>query len=282
MNTISIYYISSEIFQEIEYINIDDLNYQLKSLIIYHDSDLYIQLLINENILNDFNIMLILSNLTNYDFITIVFSQKKELYCLGNENGKYILDFKNDNYSKLLEHIIIYYNESYNIIKGSSYKNLIFLAVKQGGFSLKFASNELKNDKIFILEIFEKYNINFIEYISDNLKNDKDIVLLSVKHNGYNLIFASINLKNNKEIVLEAVKKNGLSLQFASDYLKNNNEIVLEAVRKNGLALQFASNCMKNNKVIVYEAVREDMNAFKFASNNLKNDKNFMLNIIIL
>ena len=269
MNTISIYYISSEIFQEIEYINIDDLNYQLKSLIIYHDSDLYIQLLINENILNDFNIMLILSNLTNYDFITIVFSQKKELYCLGNENGKYILDFKND-------------NESYNIIKGSSYKNLIFLAVKQGGFSLKFASNELKNDKIFILEIFEKYNINFIEYISDNLKNDKDIVLLSVKHNGYNLIFASINLKNNKEIVLEAVKKNGLSLQFASDYLKNNNEIVLEAVRKNGLALQFASNCMKNNKVIVYEAVREDMNAFKFASNNLKNDKNFMLNIIIL
>ena len=103
MTIIFIHNINNEIFEEIEYTDIIDLSNKLKLLIIYYDSDIYIQLLINESNLNNFDIidMLILLTLNEYNHITIVFIQKKDWYCLGNENGKYILDYKYDNYSKL-------------------------------------------------------------------------------------------------------------------------------------------------------------------------------------
>jgi hypothetical protein len=45
------------------------------------------------------------------------------------------------------------------------------------------------------------------------------------------LEFASMNLRNEKQIVLVAVKNNGFSLKFVSDDLKNDRDVVLEAVR---------------------------------------------------
>ncbi len=54
-------------------------------------------------------------------------------------------------------------------------------------------------------------------------------------------IYASEELKNDKEVVLEAVKTNGFALNDASEELKSDKEIVLEAVKKVGLALGYAS-----------------------------------------
>ena len=56
-NIVIINSISGDIFQEINYNNINELHEKLKLLIINHDSDLSVQLLFNENILNDFNII---------------------------------------------------------------------------------------------------------------------------------------------------------------------------------------------------------------------------------
>ena len=54
--------------------------------------------------------------LNKYDFITIIFIEKK----------KYIINFKKDNYYKLLEEIVLHYrDQSYDIIKNSSYKELV-------------------------------------------------------------------------------------------------------------------------------------------------------------
>ena len=79
---VSICHINGNVFQKIKYDNFDELSDKLKLFIIYHDSDILIQLIINNNILNNFNIIdnVILSNL-NDDIITVIFSQKKkELY----------------------------------------------------------------------------------------------------------------------------------------------------------------------------------------------------------
>ena len=48
--TISILNMNGDIFQEIKYDNTDDLHEKLISLIKSYDADIYIQLLINENI----------------------------------------------------------------------------------------------------------------------------------------------------------------------------------------------------------------------------------------
>jgi len=48
------------------------------------------------------------------------------------------------------------------------------------------------------------------------------------------LEYASEKLKDDKEIVLEAVKQDGLALEYASEKLKDDKEIVLEAIKKFG------------------------------------------------
>ena len=45
-----------------------------------------------------------------------------------------------------------------------------------------------------------------LEYASEEMRNDKEIVMTAVKLNGYQLKNASDLLKNDREIVMEAVK----------------------------------------------------------------------------
>ena len=63
-----------------------------------------------------------------------------------------------------------------------------YLNVKQNGFALNFASNELKNDE--------------------------DCVIEAVSQNGLSLKYASKELKNNKIIILEAVKRSNKYLKI--------------------------------------------------------------------
>ena len=100
--------------------------------------------------------MSILSQLNIHDFI-IVYCDKKELYCLGNNKGVYILNFDmKDNYSKLLDLIFLHYkNNSFNIIKNNSYRDLVLLFVKIYGEALQYVSIEFQNDKEIVYEAIE-------------------------------------------------------------------------------------------------------------------------------
>ena len=296
LKTVYICHISGNVFEEIKYTDYTNLNEKLKLLIIQNDSDLFIMLLINNDILafnvntpslikynfiNNFDKITIskLSTLNDNDIITIVFNQKKELYCLGNKNGKYILDDNLDNYSKLLKNVIKFYkNNSYDIIINSSYKNLVLKAIKTNNFILEYININLLKDKEIILVAVEKNGWS-LKYASIDLKNDKDVVLEAVKQYGNALQYASTDLKNDKDIVLEAVKQYGISLQYASTDLKNDKDIVLESVKQDGYNLQFASTDLKNNKTIVLEAVMQNGRSLQFASNNLQIDKDILLAI---
>ena len=273
--SVSICYISGNIFQEIKYNHLDELCDKLKLMLINQNCDLHITLLINNDILNDFNIfdMLILSKLNDYNsIITIVVNQKKILYCLNNENGKYILDHKNDNYSKLLNIIIKFYKkDSYDIIINNSYKDLVLKGVKQNGCVLLYAGVALQNDKEVVLEAVKTYGYA-LEFANITLQNDKEVVLEAVKTYGCSLEFASIELKNDKEIVLEAVKQNGNALLYANYNLQNDKEVVLEAIKENGYIIRFINKDLLNDKNIVLEAVKKDERALQYISIDLQND----------
>ena len=89
---------------------------------------------------------------------------------------------------------------------------------------------------------------------SDDLKNNYDIVLTAVQNDGYALKFASDDLKNNYDIVLTAVKNIGHALEYASDDLKNNYNIALNAILNDYLykvILYLPSKFIKNRKLIV-------------------------------
>ena len=85
-------------------------------------------------------------------------------------------------------------------------------------------------------------NGNALQYVSDELKNDKEVVLAAITEDGRALEYASDELKNDKEVVLAAVTQYGRALEYASDELKNDKDVVLAAVTEDGWALQYSSD----------------------------------------
>ena len=278
-NTVYIRRMSSTIFQEIKYSNFNDLKDKLELMIRYNDSDILIQLLINNEFLNNHvNIdRLILEKLDKND-ISIIFNNKKNLYCLGEKNGKYLLDDnRKDNYSELLRFIIKNANEiSYELIMNNSYKDLILLAIKHDIYMLMYISIELKNDEE-IMSFAIKRNQVGLKYASVELQNNKEFVLKAIRYHGAALNYAAPQFKNDKEIVLKAVKKNAWIIHCINIELQNDKEIILEAVKQDGQALSIVNIEFKNDKEVVLEAVKQNKSSLCYASINLQNDEDIIL-----
>ena len=86
-----------------------------------------------------------------------------------------------------------------------------------------------------------KQNGYALYYASDELKNNEEIVKEAVKQKGLALKFASKRLQDDEEIVREAIKQDEWAFPYVSEKLKNNEEIVKIAIRKNEMVLKFAS-----------------------------------------
>ena len=64
-----------------------------------------------------------------------------------------------------------------------------------------------------------------LDYASDELKADKEVVMAAVKSKGWALQFATDELKADKEVVLVAIKSDPDAIEYASGSLKNDKEI---------------------------------------------------------
>jgi len=153
---------------------------------------------------------------------------------------------------------------------------------------LECASDELKNDRGVVLAAVSNYGRALecaLEYASDELKNDREIVLKAVGNKGFALRYASDELKNDREVVLAAVGNKGYALRFAlryaSDELKNDREIVLEAVGNKGYALRFASDELKKDREVVLAAVNNDGRALEYASEKFRNDPSVVARSVV-
>ena len=142
--------------------------------------------------------------------------------------------------------------------------DIVTMAVANNGLALRFAAEELKNDKKLVT-IAVTQDGNALEYVSTVLKNDKDVVLAAVAQSGAVLWYASDNLKNDKEVAMVAVAQDWEALSFISDELKKDNEVVTAKKRKlndmsafagGGDALRYASDKdkLKTDKEVVMAA----------------------------
>ena len=111
-----------------------------------------------------------------------------------------------------------------------------------------------------------------LQYVSEELKRDRAIVMKAVQQNGRVLKFASEALKRDRAIVMEAVKQNCMALAYASEELKGDRDVVLAAVQENGWALALAAAKLMGDISIVFEAVTQNPSALQFASEELQRD----------
>ena len=87
---------------------------------------------------------------------------------------------------------------------------------------MEFASDRLKDDDMVVRRAILNYNTTALQFASERLKNNFDIVKTAVQMNPEVLQFASKELRNNEDIVKEAVAYDTQYFKFAGDKLKNN------------------------------------------------------------
>lgn len=187
-------------------------------------------------------------------------------------------------------------------------KDVVKAAISNNGNAINYASLDLQNDPIILYlsakkcpevlkdkdmylrtavkNLIEEYSnkekvLNKVqeygmqlEYASDELKNDKDVVEKAITSCGAAIKFASKELKNDKDLAIKAVQQYGLALEYLPNELKNDKDVVLEAVSKHGAAIKFASNELKNDKEVIEKSVEQYPKAEKYVKKDtLKNDE---------
>jgi hypothetical protein len=131
-------------------------------------------------------------------------------------------------------------------------------------------------DYNFIIEIL---NLNgmYLESLSEELKNNKEIVMVAINNNADALLYASCDLRNNKEVVLSAVSISGHVLEYASKKMQDDKEIVKTAASNYGYALEYASKELRSDKDVAIVALTRNVYALDLLNKTLQNDKDILL-----
>jgi hypothetical protein len=159
-------------------------------------------------------------------------------------------------------------------------RDLVLALVKEKGLLLKHF-NKYQNDPGIALEAIEQ-NPRALEFASDEIKDNLDIVVPAIVKLPHALHFASDRLKNDQGVVLTAIKKSGYSISYASPELQINIPFLINAININNNVIPHLGG--KSKKIInenkeleklywkayrnVYESSRRRMD-----ENLLKQDK---------
>ena len=81
-----------------------------------------------------------------------------------------------------------------------------------------------------------KQNGLAVEYASDQLKEDSEVVQMAFNNN-----HQAIQYVQNKELVKSLLSQDGLALQYLSDHFKADREVVQAAFNQNPAALEHAA-----------------------------------------
>lgn len=214
----------------------------------------------------------------------------KDIILLAVENNGLVLNYIPDKYKDIEDVVLTAINQNLYAIEFASIeqkknRNIIIRVIEKMNNSkiLMYIDPSFHNDKeLMLLAIKNDSKNNVLAYVSDNLKDDFDIVFAAVKKNGHALREASDNLKNNKTIGLEAIKNAPNSIQYLSSELKNDDEIIQTLITHNdrNLCTELAhasARIRKKSFDIVLNAVKKNWNNYKYVLTPLKYDKRIVL-----
>ena len=143
------------------------------------------------------------------------------------------------------------------------------------------------SDKQFIIKFYNTfkkicplYEYGFYDYISDELKKDKDIILIMLDFDGSLADSFPPSLLEDREFMLDAIGVRDLVFYFLKDspFVKDR-EFVLEAAKRNGRILSWVDPSFKNDREIVLEAIiSHPYNAMSYPK--FMEDRDFVLSAV--
>ena len=127
-------------------------------------------------------------------------------------------------------------------------REIVLQSIKYDGTQLEYASARLQDDEEIVLEAINDEPIS-LEYASYRHRNNRVIVIKAIKsYSNYEispLKFVSEKLKDDKEIIMIAITNCGNALRYASERLQDDKEIVLEAIKNDRNAFYYISDNLK-------------------------------------
>jgi len=112
---------------------------------------------------------------------------------------------------------------------------------------------EFNNNNIKILAKYYK-----LKYFSDDIKQDKELVLEFIKNDPYNLRWSHVKFLDDKDIIMLVANKYGYIVESISDRLADDDDILDIAISNNEFAIKYASERIKNN----YNDLLQEVNTY--------------------
>ena len=153
-----------------------------------------------------------------------------------------LLLFKQENITNVTER----YGLSKNIDnRHLSDKSLMKKAVNQNHLLIQFITSKIPGYREVIKELSKEEAILY--WVKDrHILDDKELVCLSLQHDGEELDYVSPRLKDDKDVVLTAVKSRGCALRHASKRLQNDLDVANTAILSDSRARAYIGDEIKD------------------------------------
>jgi len=138
---------------------------------------------------------------------------------------------------------------------------------------LRHTPSEVRDDRDLILELV-RHNGHELEWASRRLRADREVVEAA---GGVGLCYADPALLDDRALVLKLVAQHGDALSAASYRLKSDREVVLAAVRSRGSVLGQLPERFRADRDVVLAAVGSYGDSLMWAGEALKNDREVVL-----
>lgn len=120
-----------------------------------------------------------------------------------------------------------------------------------------------------------------LQDLDETARADRILVLAAVKASqGRALEYASQQLRGDKQVVLEAVSRNGLSLRHATPAIRFDRGVVLAAIRECPMALEHAHDSLRHEHDIILTAVRLSVRAVECIADEMKRNTDFACDVV--
>lgn len=135
---------------------------------------------------------------------------------------------------------------------------------REGGYALYYASEELKNDRELVLASVRDKG-RMLRHLPEQMRGDPEVVMAAVENDPGAIIYASANCRSLDEIVHIAVQKNGKVLRFFPETYRHDKQLILSALQNEDVSvLEFAAKELLQDRDIVLKAIDTHFHAWKF------------------
>lgn len=138
-------------------------------------------------------------------------------------------------------------------------KKLITDVLRKDADLYSILPEKYRDDKKIALLALKGY-CNILEYCSERLKDDEELLFKVANENPEDVLFyASDRLKSDYGFVYKMVEMWPLNLEYASDELKDNLELVTMAIKRGGMLIHASARLQENQELIRLEEEYDEL-----------------------